>query len=227
MLYSTINIPQSTIIFGAFCDLRSQANNRGVSGGGGAKQPAPGGGSVTALVGALAASMGEMVVNFSVGKKDLLEHQDELKESLAELGRARKILLELMIEDQAAFEVLGAIRKLPPTDPTRGGKFDAALLACIRIPQAIGASALAILKLCEKLVDRVNRFLLSDLAVCAGIGDGDRALLGLQRCRINLGDVVDPNERRKFDDAAATQIQESSKMIQRLMPRVWAWQGRV
>ena len=34
-----------------------------------AKRPAPGGGSVTALAGALAASMGEMVVNYSVGKR--------------------------------------------------------------------------------------------------------------------------------------------------------------
>ena len=36
-----------------------------------AKKPTPGGGSVTALVGALAASMGEMVLNYSIGKKDL------------------------------------------------------------------------------------------------------------------------------------------------------------
>src|SRR3954465_1046993 len=61
-----------------------------------AKQPAPGGGSVTALVGALAASMGEMTVNYSVGKKGLEEHQDELRAALAELTRARAVLLALM-----------------------------------------------------------------------------------------------------------------------------------
>ena len=49
-----------------------------------ARQPAPGGGSVTALAGALAAAMGEMVLNYSVGKKDLAAHQDELKTVLAE-----------------------------------------------------------------------------------------------------------------------------------------------
>ena len=190
-----------------------------------AKQPAPGGGSVTALVGALAASMGEMVLNYSVGKKDLADHQDELKEALAELGRAREMLLELMVEDQAAFEALGAIRKLPKEDSTRAGKFDAALLTCIRVPQAIGTLAAAVLRLCEKLVDRVNRYLLSDLAVCAELA------MAAVRCaaynvRINLHDVADLTERKKFDALAAKQIQESSKIIQRLMPHIWAWQGR-
>jgi formiminotetrahydrofolate cyclodeaminase len=39
-----------------------------------AKQPTPGGGSISALAGALAAAMGEMVVNYSVGKKGLESH---------------------------------------------------------------------------------------------------------------------------------------------------------
>src|SRR5437763_2307673 len=76
-----------------------------------AKQPAPGGGSVAALAGALAAAMGEMVVNYSVGKKDLAAHQPELREALAELTRGRAVMLELMVEDQAAFEALTAARK--------------------------------------------------------------------------------------------------------------------
>ena len=40
-----------------------------------AKQPAPGGGSVTALCGALAAAIGEMVLNYSIGKKGLEAHR--------------------------------------------------------------------------------------------------------------------------------------------------------
>ena len=40
-----------------------------------ARQPIPGGGSVTALVGALSAAIGEMVVNYSLGKKDLKEFE--------------------------------------------------------------------------------------------------------------------------------------------------------
>src|SRR5260370_16617820 len=78
-----------------------------------AKQPAPGGGSVTALVGALAASMGEMVLNYSLGKKELAAHERELRRALQEFKRARAMLLELMVEGQAAFEAMAALRKLP------------------------------------------------------------------------------------------------------------------
>src|SRR6478672_1141937 len=73
-----------------------------------ARQPTPGGGSITALVGALAASMGEMTINYSVGKKDLEAYQAKLKPALAELTRARQLLIQLMGEDQAAFEAVTA-----------------------------------------------------------------------------------------------------------------------
>src|SRR5439155_7576565 len=124
-----------------------------------AKQPTPGGGSVTALAGALAAAMGEMVLHYSVGKKDLAAHQDDLKTGLAELTRARALLLGLMVEDQVAYEALTAARKLPASAPNRQNELDVALLACIRIPQAMGATALAILAEADRLVDKVNHHL--------------------------------------------------------------------
>src|SRR5437588_8502955 len=102
-----------------------------------AKQATPGGGSVAALAGALAAAMGEMVLNYSVGKKNLAEHEPVLREALAEMTRARQLLLGLMVEDQVAYEALTAGRKLPDTSPTRQNEFEVALLASVRVPQAI------------------------------------------------------------------------------------------
>src|SRR5687768_5073118 len=128
-----------------------------------AKQPAPGGGSVTALAGALAAAMGEMVLNYSVGKKGLEAHQDQLRAALAELHRARGLMLQLMAEDQAAYEALTAARKLPQHPPDREARFNAALLASIRGPQAMAATAVAILELCDRVADVANHYLLSDL----------------------------------------------------------------
>src|SRR5213078_2567300 len=95
-----------------------------------AKQPAPGGGSVTALVGALAAAIGEMVLNYSIGKKDLSAYQLDLQEALLELQRARKLLLSLMNEDQEAYAEFSRLRKLPDDSPERREKFPIALLAC-------------------------------------------------------------------------------------------------
>ena len=124
-----------------------------------AKQPTPGGGAVTALAGALAATMGEMVLQYSVNKKDLAAHAAVNAEVLAELTRARGALLELMAEDQSVFAELTAAKKA-------GRDIAIFVEACIAVPQAIGTLALAILDLAVRVAPTSNRFLASDLAVC-------------------------------------------------------------
>jgi len=185
-----------------------------------AKQPAPGGGSVTALVGALAASMGEMVLNYSIGKKDLAAHVPELTAALAEFTRARAMLLELMAEDQMAYAAMTALRKLPPDSPERKDKFDATLLACIRVPEAMAAAAVAILERCDGLVDKVNIYLLSDLAVCAELAMAT-VRCGVYNVRINLADVTDPADKTSFRATMDTMRSRATMLVQRLMPRIW------
>jgi methenyltetrahydrofolate cyclohydrolase len=186
-----------------------------------AKQPAPGGGSAAALAGALAAAMGEMVLNYSVGKKNLAQHEPELKAALAELTRARGLLLQLMAEDQQAYQSLTAAKKLPESSPTRQRDFDVALLASIRVPEAMGATALAILQLADSLIEKVNHYLLSDLAVCCELA------MATVRCavynvRANLPDVTDPSDRQKIEQTAAALIAHATPLIQRAVPQIWA-----
>ena len=186
-----------------------------------AKQPAPGGGSVAALAGALAAAMGEMVLNYSVGRKNLAQHEGELQPALAELARARRLLLQLMVEDQQAYEALTAAKKLPDSSPARQGDLDVALLASIRVPQAMGAAALAVLELADRLVDKVNHYLLSDLAVCCELA------MATVRCavynvRANLPDVTDPADRQKIELTSGQLIAHATPLIQRAVPRIWA-----
>ena len=186
-----------------------------------AKQPTPGGGSVTALVGALAASMAEMVVNYSVAKKGLEAHREELSAALSELSRARGLLLQLMAEDQVAYESLTAARKLPEDSPQRNEHLPQALLASISTPQSIGATAVAILGLCDRLVDISNRYLLSDLAVSADLA------MATVRCavynvRVNLVDVKDPAERQKIESEMGQVLGHAAVLIQRVSPRIWS-----
>lgn len=185
-----------------------------------AKQPTPGGGSVTALVGALAASMGEMTVNYSVGKKGLEAYQNELRPALAELTRARQLLLQLMTEDQVAFETVTAVRKLPETDPTRADRFNAALLACIRIPETMAATAVAILELVDRITNFVNPYLLSDLAVCADLAMAT-ARCAIYNVRANLPDVKDPADRASIESTIGSVMMHAAKLIQRVAPRIW------
>ncbi len=186
-----------------------------------ARRPTPGGGSVAALTGALAAAMGEMVVNYSLGRKGLEAHQNELKTSIEQLRKARSMLLGLMVEDQAGYDALTAARKLPESDPQRAGRFAAALLACIRGPQSIAAAAAEILRIVETLVDRVNPWLLSDLAVCADLAMATCRSAG-HNVRVNLCDVADESERMSFQNMTDAVLAHALERIQRISPRIWA-----
>lgn len=186
-----------------------------------ARQPAPGGGSVTALTGALAASMGEMVINYTIGKKSAADFESVLRPAIAELTRARQLLLKLMEEDQLAFEALSTIKKLPADSPERADKFPAALLACIRAPQTMGATALAVLEICDRVINFVNYYLLSDLAVCA-----DLAMATL-RCsvynvRVNLNELTDPEDRRRIESTTGQLLTRAAEVIRGVSPRIWA-----
>ena len=185
-----------------------------------AKQPAPGGGSVTALVGALAAAIGEMVLNYSVGKKGLEAHQDELKSAVAELYRARQLLLELMIEDQSAYEALTVARKLPKDSAQWKSDYPAALLASIRTPEVIAATGVAILELADRLVDRVNYYLLSDLAVCAELAMAT-VRCGIYNVRVNRSELTDPADLRRVDEAVGRMLSHATSIIRRVIPRIW------
>jgi formiminotetrahydrofolate cyclodeaminase len=186
-----------------------------------AKQPAPGGGSVAALTGALSAAIGEMVINYSVGKKGLEAHQDDLKKLVAELRRARQVMVELIVEDQDAYQALTAARKLPQGSTERDAQLGPALLASIRAPEAIAATGASILGLCQQLVSIVNYYLLSDLAVCADLAMAT-VRCGIYNVRVNLASVEDAGERKHIESTLSSILSRALAQIQSVSPAIWA-----
>jgi formiminotetrahydrofolate cyclodeaminase len=185
-----------------------------------ARQPTPGGGSVAALCGALSTSMGEMVLNYSIGKKDLAAYEGELRPALQGLHRARMLMVELMVEDQTAYAALTAARKLPPS-PERDAQIKAALLAAIRAPEAIGATAVAILQTCDQIINFVNYHLLSDLAICSDLAMVT-ARCSVYNVRVNLAEITDPTERQRIESRIGQILSHAATLIQRISPRIWA-----
>jgi formiminotetrahydrofolate cyclodeaminase len=184
-----------------------------------AKQPTPGGGSVTALVAALAASMGEMVVNYSIGKKNLEQHAAELKSALDHFHSAREMLLELMVEDQTAYEALSAAKKMPESQE-RTEALSVAVAACIGVPQAMAATAVAILDLVNQLADKVNPYLLSDLAVCADLAMA-AVRCALYNIRVNLPEISDEKQRWDIDAISGRLLSRATMIIQIVSTRIW------
>ena len=136
-----------------------------------ARSPTPGGGAVAAAVGALAAALGGMVVSFSVGRKSLAEHAEDLDRAGSELARARVVLLELASEDAAAYAALSDVFKLDKKDPSRAGRLSSAAEGAITPPLAVVATCTNLLRLFESLCGMSNRNLHGDLAIAAVLAD--------------------------------------------------------
>ena len=169
------------------------------------KQPTPGGGSVAALVGALAASMGEMTLNYSVGRKANTPEQEALLSGeLAELERARSLLLSLMEEDQRAYGELTAAKKLDEADPQKADRVIAATAACIAVPQAIMAAGLRVLDHAGAVAADANKWLLSDLAICCELAMA-AVRCGARNVLANLADLA-PAEADRLQRETAEQV---------------------
>jgi len=181
-----------------------------------AKQPAPGGGAVSAVVGALSAAIGEMALNYSVGKKGLEAHQPALNESLRRLSAARNLMLRLMVEDQLAFETAQSLKKQNAAADTLA----AAALVAIRVPQSVAATAAAILDETARVAPIANRWLLSDLAVCAELAMAT-VRCGICNVRVNLADVPDASERQNFMKWCEDLMTRCTKTIRQVIPENW------
>jgi formiminotetrahydrofolate cyclodeaminase len=182
-----------------------------------ARQPTPGGGSVAALVGALAAAIGEMVLNYSVGKKDLEAHQDALKQALAELHGSRAVILELLTEDQRAFEALTEAKKLHKSTPFPS--FQPALSTAINAPAAIATTGLTILEICRKITPIVNKYLLSDLAVCGELAMAT-VRCGIYNVQVNLPETTETAYRQSVETAIVRIYDRASTLIQEIIPAI-------
>ena len=73
--------------------------------------PAPGGGSVAALCGSLAAALGSMVANLTYNKKGYKEHNDKMNSVAKDMQLRRRELLNLIDEDTNAFNIMMAAMK--------------------------------------------------------------------------------------------------------------------
>lgn len=133
--------------------------------------PTPGGGSVAALVGALAAAMGEMVGNFTVGKPKFVEVEADVRRILAALETQRTRLLDLTDADADAYSQVGAAFGLPrATDEEKAARAEAieeALKSAAQVPLAVMEACMTVCGQLEELRQKGNPNLLSDVGVAA------------------------------------------------------------
>jgi formiminotetrahydrofolate cyclodeaminase len=156
--------------------------------------PAPGGGSVAALSGALGAALVSMVCNLTLGKKGYEDVQGDIEALLAQSEALRRQLTDLLEDDVAAYTGYSQAAKLPRgTDEEkalRSEAMQAALQVATDVPLRIAEAAVEVMELCMPAAEKGNKWAVSDAGVAVLMAEAALRSAALN-VLINLGTAKD------------------------------------
>lgn len=133
------------------------------------KAPVPGGGGASALGGALAAALGQMVANLTVGKKRYADVEEEMQGYLCALNICQMEMAALADRDAEVFAPLAAAYGLPAeTEEEKAKKaqvMEENLLAASLVPLQIMEKAVGMMAVLEEMEKKGSRMAVSDVGV--------------------------------------------------------------
>ena len=156
--------------------------------------PAPGGGSVAALCGALSAALAAMVANLTVGKKGYEEVRDDMVAVAVRAQTLKDALLEDVDRDTRAFNKVMDAFRLPKTTPEQALEKDKAVEEANKeatlVPLEVLEKAVEVVGLAAVAAAKGNKNSVSDAGVAglAGQAAGEGAF---DNVLINLGGIKD------------------------------------
>ena len=140
------------------------------------ESPAPGGGYISAYVGALGVSLATMVANLSSHKRGWDERWEEFSDAAERGQQLKAALLRAVDEDTDAFNMIMAAFGLPNTTPeekiTRKSAIQSATRTAIRMPYKVMQLSMESLPLIKQLVETGNPNTITDAgvgALCASV----------------------------------------------------------
>jgi glutamate formiminotransferase/formiminotetrahydrofolate cyclodeaminase len=150
-----------------------------------ARRPAPGGGSVSACVGALGAAMSEMTANFTLGNKKFADVEGEVRAVLDELAARRETLLALLDRDVEAYGAVDAAYSMPRGNDeekaARREAVDHALRGAMEAPLEVMRECAAVGRIADRLAEVGNSNLITDAGVSAILAEA-----ACQGARLNV-----------------------------------------
>jgi glutamate formiminotransferase/formiminotetrahydrofolate cyclodeaminase len=177
-----------------------------------AATPTPGGGSVAAATGMMAAALGQMVCNLTIGKPKYTGRKLRLQLIRTELTDLSAQLRELIAEDADSFEAVLKAYRLPKEtgeqQAARAARIQSATLVAINVPMRTAAQSLQVLKLLRELADIGNPNALSDAAVGAQLAHA--AIKGASyNVQVNLSSLADQRAAARCGDEMARLLIEA------------------
>jgi glutamate formiminotransferase/formiminotetrahydrofolate cyclodeaminase len=133
--------------------------------------PTPGGGSVAAHAGALAAALAQMVAGLTMGKKKYAAVDAEMREIAVRAAELGNTLAALVARDASAYAVVAAAYKLPAESDVQAGEkartVDDALMHAAEVPLETARACASVAELALAVAERGNTNASSDAGVAA------------------------------------------------------------
>lgn len=133
--------------------------------------PVPGGGSVAAHSGALAASLVQMVAGLTIGKKKYAPVEAEMKEIALKAAALSNKLSSLVQKDADAYASVSEAYKLPKESleqqGTRQATIDAAMLEAAEVPLETARACLEVARLAAACAEKGNQNAVTDAGVAS------------------------------------------------------------
>ena len=157
--------------------------------------PVPGGGSVAAHAGALAAALAQMVAGLTIGKKKFAGVEAEMKEAALKAVALGNTLSALVKRDAEAYSHVSEAYKLPkePADAAarRSEAVTSALLKAAEVPLETGRAAVEVAQIAALVAEKGNSNAITDAGVAALLAEA--ACKGADyNVRVNVSALEDP-----------------------------------
>jgi len=185
-------------------------------------EPAPGGGSAAALAGSIAASLGCMVTNLTIGKKKYEEVEEEMKNLKVKLEEYREKFLQQMEEDAEAFNKVIEALKLPKSTEkekrVRNERIQEKTKKATLVPLQIAKDGLELMELSGVIIEKGYKMAKSDAAISLVMAktavDG-----GLYNVKINLPSIKDEDFLRDINSQIEKIEGEANTLELRLLSK--------
>lgn len=165
------------------------------------KEPVPGGGGASALVGALGASLGLMAANFTVEKKKYAEHRDALETYIKDMENSRIRLLELVDKDAEVFAPLAEAYRIPKDEAGRAEKLEKATDNATLVPLGILEELGRVMEILGALSKICSPMLISDVGCAAALARAG-LFAGSMNVYINTRSLLDREKAMKYERQA-------------------------
>ena len=178
--------------------------------------PAPGGGSVSALAGALSSALISMVSNLSYNKKGYEKHNFKFEEIGFKAQDIKRKLISLVDEDTEAFNMIMEAFKMPKKTEddriSRSNAIEKATKNAIETPLVMMRLSLELLRLSKQIAKIGNKNSLSDAGVASEMAFS--SINGAyMNVLINLKDITDTKYAENIIKKSNLLIEKSKKEI--------------